>query len=157
MSSNLAFVALGSNLGNSRELIIEAVKRLEDFSEAPILLSKIIQTEPVDCPPGSPPFLNAVAGLQPREGETPETLLEKLQRIEHDLGRRRTGLRYEARSIDLDLIAFGNETRSSPELILPHPRAHLRRFVLEPLSQIAPDFILPGQRQTVAGLLAKPD
>jgi 2-amino-4-hydroxy-6-hydroxymethyldihydropteridine diphosphokinase len=157
MSSNLAFVALGSNLGNSRELILEAVKRLQDFSEAPILLSKIIQTEPVDCPPGSPPFLNAVAGLQPREGETPETLLEKLQRIEHDLGRRRTGLRNEARSIDLDLIAFGNQTRSSPRLVLPHPRAHLRRFVLEPLAQLAPDFILPGQRQTVAELLAKPD
>src|SRR3954464_6325671 len=157
MSSNLAFVALGSNLGNSRELLLEAAKRLEAFSAAPVRLSGIIQTEPVDCPPGSPPFLNAVAGLEPHAGETPESLLRKIQHIENDLGRRRTGLRNEARVIDLDLIAFGRQTRSSPELILPHPRAHLRRFVLQPLAEIAPDLILPGQRQTVSELLAKPD
>ena len=157
MSPNLAFVALGSNLGDSRELILEAAKRLQEFSEEPAVLSEIIQTEPVDCPPGSPPFLNAVAALKPHPAETPETLLEKLQQIENDLGRRRTGLKNEARRIDLDLIAFGTETRSSPRLILPHPRAHLRRFVLEPLAKIAPDFILPGQRQTVSELLAKPD
>ena len=157
MSSNLAFVALGSNLGNSREVLLEAVKRLEPFSESPVRLSRIIQTEPVDCPPGSPPFLNAVVGLQPHPGEAPESLLEKLQQIEIELGRRRTGLRNEARAIDLDLIAFGQQTRSTSQLILPHPRAHLRRFVLEPLAEIAPDFILPGQRETISELLAKAD
>ena len=157
MSSNLAFVTLGSNLGNSREVLLEAVKRLEPFSESPVRLSRIIQTEPVDCPPGSPPFLNAVAGLQPHPGEAPESLLEKLQQIEIELGRRRTGLRNEARAIDLDLIAFGQQTRSTSQLILPHPRAHLRRFVLEPLAEIAPDFILPGQRETISELLAKAD
>jgi 2-amino-4-hydroxy-6-hydroxymethyldihydropteridine diphosphokinase len=157
MSSDLAFVALGSNLGNSREVLLQAAKRLEPFSESPVRLSRIIQTEPVDCPPGSPPFLNAVAGLQPHPGETPESLLEKLQQIETELGRRRTGVRNEARAIDLDLIAFGQQSRSTSQLMLPHPRAHLRRFVLEPLAEIAPDFILPGQRETISELLAKAD
>jgi 2-amino-4-hydroxy-6-hydroxymethyldihydropteridine diphosphokinase len=154
---NLAFVALGSNLGNSREVLLQAMKRLEPLSESPVRLSRIIQTEPVDCPPGSPPFLNAVAGLRPHPGETPESLLEKLQQIETELGRRRSGVRNEARAIDLDLIAFGQQTRSTSHLILPHPRAHLRRFVLEPLAEIAPDFILPGQSETISELLAKAD
>ena len=157
MSSTRAFIALGSNLGNSRELLLEAVKRLQTHSDEPILLSNIIQTEPVDCPAGSPPFLNAVAGFKTRAAETPETLLKKLQDIEKELGRRRSGLQNEPRSIDLDLIAFGDEKRSSPRLILPHPRAHLRRFVLEPLAQIAPHFIFPGQAQTVSQLIGKPD
>ena len=61
----------------------------------------------------------------------------------------------EARPLDLDLIAFGNEIRNSLELILPHPRAHLRRFVLQPLNEIAPDLILPGQTKTVSQLLAE--
>jgi 2-amino-4-hydroxy-6-hydroxymethyldihydropteridine diphosphokinase len=61
----------------------------------------------------------------------------------------------EPRPLDLDLIAFGTETRNSTELILPHPRAHLRRFVLQPLGEIAPDLILPGQSQTISQLLAE--
>ena len=67
-------------------------------------------------------------------------------------GRRRNHLN-EPRPLDLDLIAFGTETRDRPELILPHPRAHLRRFVLQPLSEIAPDLILPGQAKSVLDLL----
>jgi 2-amino-4-hydroxy-6-hydroxymethyldihydropteridine diphosphokinase len=157
MGTDLAFVALGSNLGDSREILLEACKRLQTLSSEPLLLSDFIATEPVDCPPGSPPFLNAMAGLRVRAGETPETLLDKIQEIENVLGRRRSGVRNEARTLDLDLIAFGNERRASPRLILPHPRAHLRRFVLEPLAQIAPEFILPGQNETVSELLAKAD
>lgn len=61
----------------------------------------------------------------------------------------------EPRPLDLDLIVFGNEVHNSPELILPHPRAHLRRFVLQPLAEIAPDLILPGQGRSVAELLAE--
>jgi 2-amino-4-hydroxy-6-hydroxymethyldihydropteridine diphosphokinase len=60
----------------------------------------------------------------------------------------------EARPLDLDLITFGGETRSSPDLTLPHPRAHLRRFVMEPLAEIAPELVLPGQKKTVRELLA---
>lgn len=151
--SDLAFVALGSNLGESRALLQQAIERLQSLSNRPLLVSTIIQTEPVDCPPNAPPFLNAVVGLHPKEAETPETLLRKLQAIENELGRRRTGLRNEARTLDLDLIAFGSETRNTPDLTLPHPRAHLRRFVLEPLAQIAPRFQFPGQGKSVEELL----
>ena len=75
--------------------------------------------------------------------------------LEKEFGRAAKKILNEPRPLDLDLIAFGNETRNSPELILPHPRAHLRRFVLQPLSEIAPDLILPGQAKTVSQLLAE--
>jgi len=152
--SPLAVIALGSNLGDSRKTMVDAMARLQHFSDEPILKSSLWQTAPVDCPPDSPMFLNAVAGLVPKKDETPESLLRKLHGLEKEFGRRRKVILNEARPLDLDLIAFGSETRSSPQLILPHPRAHLRRFVLQPLSEIAPDFILPGQGTTVSQLLA---
>jgi 2-amino-4-hydroxy-6-hydroxymethyldihydropteridine diphosphokinase len=127
--------------------------RLEELSDRPLLRSSLWQTTPVDCPPGSPAFVNAVVGLVPREGETAETLLAKLQALEKAFGRRPKQVLNEPRPLDLDLIAFGNETRATPELTLPHPRAHERRFVLQPLCEIAPDLILPGQTQSVAKLL----
>ena len=107
----------------------------------------------MDCPPGSPPFVNAAAALVPLPNETPESLLAKLQALEKEFGRRPKMLLNEPRPLDLDLIAFGNEVRNTPELTLPHPRAHLRRFVLQPLSEIAPDFRLPGHAHTVRELL----
>ena len=149
------FVALGSNLGNSREIILAAMTHAQFISDAPILKSSLWETTPVDCPPGSPKFLNAVIGFIPQKGETPESLLKKLQDLEKSFGRTPKKVLNEARPLDLDLIAFGNETRNSPDLILPHPRAHLRRFVLQPLSEIAPDLILPGQTKTVTQLLAE--
>ncbi len=148
------FVALGSNLGDSRAIILDAMARLQKLSGEPILKSSLWQTSPVDCPPGSPKFLNAAAGLAPIQNETPESLLKKLRGLEIEFGRAPKMILNEARALDLDLIAFGNEVRLSPELILPHPRAHVRRFVLQPLSEIAPDLILPGQVRTVAELLA---
>ena len=113
------------------------------------------QTLPVDCPPGSPVFVNAVVGLVPRANETPESLLEKLRELEREFGRAPKKVLNEPRPLDLDLIAFGAETRDTPELILPHPRAHLRRFVLQPLGEIAPELVLQGQGKTVAELLAE--
>ena len=150
----LVFIALGSNLGDSRKIISDALARLQEFSAAPILKSSLWQTLPVDCPPGSPKFLNAVAALVPLAGETSESLLEKLQALEKEFGRQVKKIPNEPRPLDLDLIAFGNEIRSSPDLVLPHPRAHTRRFVLQPLAEIAPDLVLPGQTRTVAQLLA---
>jgi 2-amino-4-hydroxy-6-hydroxymethyldihydropteridine diphosphokinase len=150
---NLAIVALGSNLGDSRKIILDALAQLQNFSDAPILKSSLWQTSPVDCPPDSPRFVNAVAGLVPRNDETPESLLKKLRELEIEFGRMPKSVLNEPRPLDLDLIAFGNETRNLPELILPHPRAHQRRFVLQPMNEIAPDFILPGQGGTVAQLL----
>jgi 2-amino-4-hydroxy-6-hydroxymethyldihydropteridine diphosphokinase len=149
----LAIVALGSNLGDSPEIIGKAIEQLEKFSDAPLLKSSLLRTLPVDCPPGSPPFVNAVVALRPREEETPESLLAKLQRLEKEFGRQPKKVLNEPRQLDLDLIVFGNETRANPALTIPHPRAHERRFVLQPLNEIAPNLILPGQSKTVSELL----
>jgi 2-amino-4-hydroxy-6-hydroxymethyldihydropteridine diphosphokinase len=153
--ARLAFIALGSNLGDSRVLVRQATERLEQLSEVQILKSSLWQTTPVDCPSGSPMFVNAVVGFPPRKDETPESLLRKLQAMEKEFGRTPKKVLNEARPLDLDLIAFANETRDTPQLVLPHPRARERRFVLQPLSEIAPDLILPGQTKSVAQLLSE--
>ena len=81
------FVALGSNLGDSISILVETMKRLEALSAGPIRRSSLWSTSPVDCPPGSPPFVNAVVALTPMAGETPESLLIELQEMEHEFGR----------------------------------------------------------------------
>ena len=149
----LAIVALGSNWGDSRLNILRGMERLEELSDRPLLRSSLWQTTPVDCPPGSPPFVNAVVGLVPRPRETPESLLAKLQALEREFGRQPKKVLNEPRPLDLDLIAFGSETRATSEFALPHPRAHQRRFVLQPLSEIAPDLVLPGQVKAVEQML----
>lgn len=149
----MVFVALGSNLGDSRKIILDAMARLQNFSDEPLLKSSLWQTSPVDCPPESPKFVNAVVGLIPNQNETPESLLKKLRGLEKEFGRSQKKVLNEPRPLDLDLIAFGNEARNLPDLILPHPRAHLRKFVLQPLIEIAPDFILAGQGKTISELL----
>jgi 2-amino-4-hydroxy-6-hydroxymethyldihydropteridine diphosphokinase len=150
----LGFVALGSNLGDSQKMILVAMARLQEFSVQPILKSSLWQTSPVNCPPGSPKFINAVTSFVPQKNETPESLLKKLRELEMEFGRALKTVLNEPRLLDLDLIVFGSETRDTPELILPHPRAHLRKFVLQPLNEIAPELILPGQEKTVLELLA---
>ena len=150
-----AIIALGSNLGDSQKILREAMARLEQFSDEPAWRSSLWQTSPVACPPGSPTFLNAVVGFIPQPDETPETLLAKLRALEKEFGRQTKKVLNEPRPLDLDLIAFGAEVRSTAPLTLPHPRVHKRRFVLQPLSEIAPDLVLPGQTQTVAQLLAR--
>ncbi len=149
-----AFVALGSNLGDSLSVIREALRRLQALSTEPLEVSSLWRTTPVDCPADAPLFVNAAARLRPRLDETPETLLGKLQALETELGRAPKRTFNEPRAIDLDLIAFGAETRATAFLTLPHPRARRRRFVLEPLNEIAPAFVLPGESLTVSGLLA---
>jgi len=151
----LSYVALGSNLGDSRRIVLKAMRRLQNLSDQPILKSSLWQTSPVNCPSGSPNFVNAVIGLVPRAGETPESLLKKLRVLEREFGHRPRTVLNEPRPLDLDLIAFGAEKRHSPELTLPHPRAHERRFVLQPLSEIAPELVLSGQGKTVLQLLAE--
>ncbi len=152
--SEIAIVALGSNLGDSRRIILEAMARLQNISGRPLLKSSLWQTTPVNCPPGSPLFVNAVVGFVPQKNETPESLLQKLRALEKEFGRPPKKVLNEPRPLDLDLIAFGTETRNIPGLILPHPRAYLRRFVLQPLNEIAPDLILPGRSKTISQLLA---
>ena len=141
----LAFIALGSNLGDPKQNVLRAMDRLQELSDFPLVRSSLWQSTPVDCPPGSPLFVNAVVGLLPGANETPEGLLDKLQSLEQEFGRRPKTVLNEPRTLDLDLIAFRQETRASHRLTLPHPRAHLRRFVLQPLSEIAPGLMLPGQ------------
>src|ERR1039457_5562132 len=150
----LSYVALGSNLGDSWQIILDVTRRLQGFSDEPILRSSLWRTAPLDCPPGSPKFLNGVLGRVPNKGGTPESPFKKISVLEKEFGRQPKKVLNEPRPLDLDLIAFGNQVRNSPELILPHPRAHLRRFVLQPLSELAPDLVLPGQTKTVSQLLA---
>jgi len=149
----LAYIALGSNLGDSVATLRGVINRLRKFSAGEFKHSSLWKTSPVDCPPGSPVFVNAVVGFDPRAGETPESLLVKLQELENEYGRQPKKVLNEARPLDLDLIAFGNELRSTPALTLPHPRAHRRRFVLQPLAEIAPDLVLPEQGLTIRELL----
>ena len=149
-----AHIALGSNVGNSARTILETMARLQRFTLEPLLKSSLWRTSPVDCPPGSPPFINAVVGLRALPGETADTLLAKLQSLEKEFGRQTKAVMNEPRPLDLDIIVFGAEVRNDGRLTLPHPRAHERRFVLQPLAEIAPDLILPGQTKSVAELLA---
>jgi 2-amino-4-hydroxy-6-hydroxymethyldihydropteridine diphosphokinase len=152
--SEMAIVALGSNLGDSGRIVSDAMDRLQGLSDKPLLKSSLWQTSPVNCPPGSPKFVNAVVGLVPKKNESPESLLIELKDLEKEFGRVPKTVLNEPRPLDLDLIAFGNETRDTSGLTLPHPRAHLRKFVLQPMKEIAPDFIPAGQRKTVSELLA---
>lgn len=128
------------------------MERLQAFSPAPLRKSSLWKTAPVDCPPGSPPFLNAVVALVPLPTETPESLLEKLQQLEKESGRQPKKIPNEARPLDLDLIVFGKERRAGEKLILPHPRAQQRHFVLQPLCEIAPELIFPGGKKTARQL-----
>lgn len=150
-----AVVALGSNLGDSENIFRQALRQLEPLSTAPLVVSSFWRTSPVNCPPGSPPFLNAVALLQPEVATTPERLLDQLQQMERDFGRRPKVVLNEPRPLDLDLILFRTVRLQSPRLVLPHPRAHERRFVLAPLAEIGPDWVLPGFREPVRELLRR--
>jgi len=133
---NLAFVALGANLpfGTAAPAAtLQAVlPELARLSAAGLLVSPFYESQPKDCPPGSPLYVNAVVALVPQADETPESLLRKLQEIEAQHGRTRSGVVNEARTLDLDLLSFGEARRESTFLRLPHPRAQERRFVLEP-------------------------
>jgi 2-amino-4-hydroxy-6-hydroxymethyldihydropteridine diphosphokinase len=155
--NRLAFIALGSNLGDPKQTVARAMDRLQELSDFPLVRSSLWQSTPVDCPPGSPMFINAVVGLRPRASATPENMLDQLQWMEQEFGRRPKTVLNEPRPLDLDLIAFRQETRASDRLTLPHPRAHLRRFVLQPLNEIAAELVLPGQVRSVRQLLGTLD
>lgn len=149
----LCGIALGSNIGDRLAHLREAraaVAALHTGSEAP-LISPIYETEPVDCGPESAAYLNAVMEIE-HDGP-PMVLLDLLHRIENELGRPSKRPRNAPRTIDLDLLYAGNLTLSNDEIIIPHPRLHLRRFVLAPLNEIRPDLLLPGQHLPVRDLL----
>lgn len=146
-------VALGSNLGDSEGTLRRALVELKRFAAAGFAASSIWRSVPVDCPSGSPDFVNAVCLWRPPDVDTPEGLLDRLQALERDFGRREKRILNEPRPLDLDLVAFGRTKQVTPRLTLPHPRAHLRRFVLGPLHELAPDLVLPGWPGSVAEML----
>ena len=117
-------------------------------------LSRWFETAPVP-PSGQPPYVNAVAELRVDPGATldPATLLERLMAIEAACGRQRSTPN-AARTLDLDIIGIGDMVREAPDPVLPHPRAHLRAFVLAPLIDVAPGWVHPVLKQTAAALLA---
>ena len=148
-------IALGSNLADRLENLRAARCHLFALHEdrGPFLCSRIYETEPLDCPPGSPAFLNAA--IEFACTLPPLDLLKKLQAIEQILGRPSNHAHHAPRTIDLDILYYDNLSFTLPELTLPHPRITERPFVLQPLADIAPTRILPGQTQTIAALLNK--
>ena len=148
-------IALGSNLGDRLANLAagrDAVLRLPGIS-APVLQSRVYETEPVGTGPDAGPFLNAVMEVE-FAGE-PHTLLAALRSIESALGRPMRYPRNAPRTLDLDILYAGDLVLHDDTLILPHPRLHLRRFVLAPLNDIRPDLRLPGQTLNVGELLAQ--
>ena len=149
---SLAYVSLGSNLGDRAGNLLLAVRGLLDAGFAVMRLSAIYETEPVDVRE-QPLFLNMVAELRVNLF-SPEQTLARLLRIEYALGRKREVLR-GPRTIDLDLLLYGDEQRATEFLQLPHPRLHERRFVLVPLAELVPDYVHPTLQRNVQQLLAE--
>lgn len=149
-----AYLSLGSNLGDRLRLIQEAVAALTVEAGPVTALSSLYETEPWGF--SSPHrFLNVALALE--TSLSPETLLAVTQRIERDLGRTHKSVdgRYADRTIDIDLLFVGDAVLDTPALTLPHPRLHLRRFVLEPLCEIAPALLHPLLQKSVSQLLAE--
>ena len=148
-------VALGSNIGDGLENLRAARNSILDLPnvKAPILSSAVYETEPVGCEPGAGKFLNAVVEFE-YDGD-PARLLEQLIQIEEALGRRRDHPQNVSRIIDVDLLYCGEQRINDKQLQLPHPRLHLREFVLRPLADIGPELLLPGQKKSIRELLAE--
>lgn len=155
--SNLVAVSLGSNLPylnlSPREIVFSAMESLRLISiEADS--SSVYRSDPVDCPGGSGDFINAAMVLRVPSKTSANEFLAVLQGIEADYGRQRSAEKNQARTLDIDIISYGNQKLETSRLILPHPRATQRRFVLMPLAEIHPEMVLPGQSKNIAQLLS---
>lgn len=146
-----AGIALGSNLGDRRANLRRA--RSEIAKLGGFISSSVYETAPVGCETGALSFYNAVIEIE--YAGSARDLLGQLRATEVSLGRPTNHARNVSRTIDLDLLYFGDEQLDTPELELPHPRLHERRFVLVPLAEIRPELVLPNQSRTVAELLAQ--
>ena len=140
----VAYVGLGSNLGDRESLIRQAAELI-----GATRLSTIIETEPWGYEQ-QPRFLNAVAEVE--TPLTPRAFLDQLLEVERRLGRERPGRQWGPRTIDLDLLLYGDEELDEPGLVVPHPRLEERLFVLEPLAELVPSQRIPGSGTVQAAL-----
>ncbi len=153
--SESAYIGLGSNLRQPQRQVLGALEALSELPRTQLQRQSPLYHSPPLGVPGQPDYVNAAAlletALQPLE------LLDQLQCIEHEMGRRRDGERWGPRVIDLDLLLYGEQRMDHPRLQLPHPELHKRAFVLIPLADIAPTGLeIPGQGSLQA-LLANSD
>ena len=149
---SIAYIALGSNLGDRERHLraaLEALRALGGVSE--LVASRVYETDPVG-PGDQRPYLNAVARV--RTDLPPRALLDRLLAIERSEGRERGPLRNAPRTLDLDLLLYGEREIDEPGLVVPHPRIAQRPFVLEPLCDLAPDLVFPGAAAPVSALAA---
>jgi len=148
---NIAYIALGANLGDPATTIRAAFGALANLPESRVVhCSSLYRTAPVGIL-DQPEFVNAVAMLETTLA--PEALLEALLDVEHRFGRIRAE-KNGPRTLDLDLLLYDDQFVDRPHLTLPHPRLHLRAFVLQPLAELAPDLIIPGRGRIAAWLPA---
>ncbi len=137
------FIGLGSNLDNPKKQLQQAVVALQGIVDTELVkVSGIYVTRPMG-PSGQADYLNAVAELQ--TGLDAVTLLDALQDIEHAQGRRRDGQRWHQRTLDLDMLLYGNQYIDTERLTVPHPGMHARAFVLTPLKELDADISIPGK------------
>ena len=147
-----AYVGLGSNLGEREDFLARAMELLRAEPQIDVVaVSSVRETEPVDFVE-QPRFFNAAVEVETEL--SPRALLERLLAVEQALGRRRDGPRFGPRTIDLDLLLYGDEIVDEPGLTVPHPRLAQRRFALEPLHEIDPDLVVPGRGPVVELLSA---
>lgn len=147
-----AYISLGSNLGDRAGNLLLAVRGLMEASLPVLRLSAIYDTEPVDVE-SHDNYLNMVAEIHLKT-ITPEQMLARMIRIEYLLGRRNK-FENAPRTVDLDLLFYGGVHYNTPFLTLPHPRLHLRKFVLVPMAELAPHFVHPTLNKTIQEILAE--